>query len=483
MYSQSVEADFSRATNTVVVSDIHLADAEPEHPKNPLWKRFKRRDLFVDPVFEEFLEHIQEKSGDEKIELVFNGDIFDFDSVMAIPSAPEFRISWLERKRGLASEERKSRFKMEVILRDHDVWLNAMRRFLKQGHRVVFVFGNHDVELHWPSVREVLVTKLGENEEERSRIRFCEWFYISNSDTLIEHGNQYDAYSLCSNPINPLIKKGAHTYVRIPFGNLAGKYMLNGMGLFNPHAESSFIKESIGEYLVFYYRYVMRTQPVLMFTWFWSAMVTLVFSVTEGLLPAMRDPLTVPGRIQDIAKRSNGNTGMVLALRDLHAHPAIFNPFKILRELWLDRAIILALIILVSFQVYTTLGVFVTVSFWWFILPIAILTPLFIFYARSVESEVISSQAAAFKAVPTSAQITQVKRVVQGHTHLERHTDIQGVEYLNTGTWSPAFGDVQCTQPYGRKCFAWIRSRPGETSRSSELFEWVGGEARKVERA
>jgi hypothetical protein len=58
-----------------------------------------------------------------------------------------------------------------------------------------------------------------------------------------------------------------------------------------------------------------------------------------------------------------------------------------------------------------------------------------------------------------------------GHTHLEHHVDIAGVDVLNTGTWSPAYRDVECTEPHGRKCFAWVR--PGEDGRVADLMEWT----------
>jgi hypothetical protein len=45
---------------------------------------------------------------------------------------------------------------------------------------------------------------------------------------------------------------------------------------------------------------------------------------------------------------------MVWSSRELHVHPAIYNPFKILRELWLDRALILGLIFVLSFQSRTS---------------------------------------------------------------------------------------------------------------------------------
>ncbi|MEK6704527.1 MAG: hypothetical protein AABZ06_01940 [Bdellovibrionota bacterium] len=463
--------DFTRIENTIVVSDIHLTDAEPPHPRNPLWKRFKRPAHFVDRKFTSFLEHLC-SSMQGPIELILNGDIFDFDSVMALPEKPRPHLTWLEKVRGLAPEEPKSRFKIQVIMADHAIWMTALRNFILAGNRVIFIIGNHDVELHWPSVRQDIIDKLDLPEERRSLMRFCEWFYISNQDTLIEHGNQYDHYSLILNPVNPLIKKGAKIYMRIPFGNLAGKFMLNGIGLMNPHADSSYIKNSFWEYILFYYKYVMRTQPLLIWTWFWSAMVTLVYSLSEGLLPAMRDPLTMDARVQEIADRANTTPQVVWTLKEVHVHPAVFNPVKVLQELWLDRAILLGLIVVGSFQFFSVLNVFVAISIWWFVTLVVLLMPAFIFYARSVVSGVMPTIEAALRLSPLSARIARVKRVVHGHTHIEQHTSIDGIEYLNTGTWSAAYHDVECTKPYGRKCFAWIKPGGPDGNRIAELYEW-----------
>jgi UDP-2,3-diacylglucosamine pyrophosphatase LpxH len=488
--------DFTQAEHTLILSDIHLANAESVHPVNPLWKRFKLPEHFIDQEFKAFLKEMTERtSSSSPIELILNGDIFDFDSVMSLPPPhstlyKRMHISVLERLRGLSSEEEKSRFKIGAILDDHPIWLEVLREFVMKGNRLIFVIGNHDMELHWPAVQQDIVSRLNLSHENRGRVRFCEWFYISNQDTLVEHGNQYDSYCLCSNPIHPLIHhgvlpigslgKGGKVLVRLPFGNLAGKYMINGMGFMNPHASGSFIKESALEYLQFYYRYVMKTQPFLLWTWFWSAFVTLVCSLRDGFLPALRDPLTIDARIEEIAKRANASVFMVLSLKEVHVHPAIFNPIKILRELWLDRALLLGLILVGSFQFFSVLKVFANVSIWWFVIPLTLLLPCFIFYARSVQSEVGAMQDAANYLAPLSAKIAKVKRVIHGHTHQELHQWNQDLEFLNTGTWSPAFHDVECTQPFGRKCFAWIR--PAEMGSKSPgrvafLYEWKKGEA------
>jgi Ca2+/Na+ antiporter len=150
----------------------------------------------------------------------------------------------------------------------------------------------------------------------------------------------------------------------------------------------------------------------------------------------MTDPLTLGDRIEQIAVRSNSSTRTVLALRALHAHPACFNPFKTLRELWLDRAILFGLVVLGSFQFFTFMNVFTRVSIWWFIVPFALLLPIFIFYARSVHSEIQMGMKEVLGAVPTAARITGVGRVVQGHTHVAQHSQLGSIEYLNTGTWT-----------------------------------------------
>ncbi len=272
--------------------------------------------------------------------------------------------------------------------------------------------------------------------------------------------------------------------VRTPFGNLAGKLMTNGMGLMNPHVESSYIKESFAEYVVFFYRYMVRVQPLIMWTWFWGAMCTLYLSIAEGLKPALKDPLMVEAKIREIAVRSNSVPRVVRGLREIHAHPAVLNPIKILRELWLDRALVLIGMAVGLFQVFALFNVIFQVSFfWWYVIPFMAVFPLFIFYARGVKMELAKAEQVMRSSAPLAAQISRVQRVVHGHSHHESHMIYRGVELLNSGTWSPAFRDPECTQPYGRKCFVWIRPQAQDSrARMAELFEWDGQAPIRIER-
>jgi len=460
---------------TIIMSDLHLTDAELGQPGKSLWKRYKRPKFFIDQSFKRFIHYVQEEVRQEdpesRIELVLNGDIFDFDSVMKLPLHTRFHISWLERKRGLFPEEEKSRFKMQTILTDHSVWINTVREFIQQGNSVVFVIGNHDIELHWPLVQKELIHFLKLSPEEETRVRFCEWFYVSNGDTAIEHGNQYDDYCVASNPIHPMIKKGKRIQVRLPFGDITSRYMVNGMGLFNPHADTSFLM-TLPEYFQFFYKYSLRVHPWLPISWLWTASVSFVIALEDGLLPAMRDPLFTEQRVEEIARKSNSTPQVVRTLRELHTHAAIFNPIKIARELWLDRLFLLGVLFFISFELYLLIRAWAPISWLWFWIFFALMAPLLFFYSKGIKSEVINSTEEALKQAPLIAQITKTERVVFGHTHREMHTYVDLTEVLNTGTWSPAFKDPECREPFTKRCFAWIRSPSPDQPREAKLYYW-----------
>jgi UDP-2,3-diacylglucosamine pyrophosphatase LpxH len=450
--------DFSKAQFTAVVSDLHLCEAEPTHPKFPLWKKYKTKQFFFDAQFAEFLRHIERRSKGETIELVLNGDIFDFDSINSIPKQPVFRVHWLEKKRGLYPRAERSKYKIEVIIRDHPLWFSAISEFIKRGHRVVFVFGNHDLELHYHDVQETIVNTLNLNEVEKSRVRFCEWFFISNKDTLIEHGNQYDPYCMCEDPVHPFIQGYNYKSIRLPFGNLACRYILNGMGFFNPHVDSNYIM-SLSEYVAFFFKYIWRAQPLLIWDWFFGAMVTLIEGLSDRWSFSIRDPLTIEDKINKIAEKANADPRMVRELRELFVEPATANPFMIARELWLDRAFLIFLGFFLIFQLMLLVKNFYNLSFFWAFIPLFLLLPFFLFYSKSVVSMVSSYKEPDERILSMAGVITKTNRIVFGHTHRARHEMIGAVEHLNSGTWSPAFTDVECTQMIDSKTYVWIEPK------------------------
>lgn len=453
--SADSEVIFKKAKFTAVVSDMHLCEAEPVHPRFPLWKKFKTKEFFFDDVFADFLNHIDKKAAGETVELVMNGDIFDFDSVMSMPEKPAFRVHWLEEKRGLFPRPERSKYKIQVILRDHDVLIKALRSFVMKGHKLIFLIGNHDLEIHFPEVQEEIMKALNLDQENALRVRFTDWFYISNQDTLIEHGNQYDPYCVCEDPINPFTQGYNYKSIRLPFGNLACRYILNGLGFFNPHVDSNYIM-TLPEYIRFFMKYMIRAQPDLIIIWFWGALVTLWNSMTDRLMKSIRDPLKIEDRVNDIANRANAESRMVRELKELFVAPSSGNPFLIARELWLDRAFLVFIAFFIIFEIMLVIRQLYNISFFWAFIPLFLLLPFFLFYSKSIKSLVSSYKEPDERTLSMAAAITKVNRIIYGHTHQIRHEMIGAVEHLNSGCWSPAFLDVECTKSIDQKTFVWI---------------------------
>ena len=441
--------------------------------RHRLWKKFKTKEFFIDPALVDFVAEIQKQSHGNPVELVLNGDIFDFDSVMALPVNPIYRFHWIETRRGLFPKEERSVFKMSVILEEHAPFIDALRDFIKRGNSVVIVPGNHDVELHFPKVQKLFYDVLDLSPEQKQRAKFVKWFYISNNDTLIEHGHQQDPYCLCENPINPFLIDYNELRIRLPFGNVACRYIMNGLGLFNPHVETNYIM-SLYEYLAFFFKYLITTQPLIMWTWLWGSVATLIH-VTFDRFGEVYKPLE---KIEDIvdqaAKDSNSTPKVVRELQQLFATPATQNPWLIAKELWLDRAFLIVAGLGITLFVTTELKLLFNLSVYWVFVPLLLLLPFFLFYARSITSLVSTYKEPDEELFSQQSEVTGVYRIVYGHTHIPRHEFYGAVEHLNAGSWSPGFTDVECTDAVERNTYVWIYpSIENPDVRKAELVHFV----------
>jgi len=462
---------------TAIISDLHLTDAEPSRPhhkvRHPLWKKFKTKEFFIDQALVEFLQEIEKKANGQQVELVLNGDIFDFDSVMALPEKPIYQLNWIETRRGLFPKEDRSVFKMSVILEEHAQFVDALRAFIKRGHSLVIIPGNHDVELHFQKVQDLFFKVMDLSEYDKSRIRFVKWFYISEGDTLIEHGHQQDPYCMCENPINPFLVDYNELRIRLPFGNVACRYIMNGMGLFNPHVETNYIM-SMYEYLVFFFKYLLTTQPLIMWTWFWGSVATLVHVTFDRFGEPFKTKKKIEDIVNETAIESNTTASVVRELQQLFAMPATQNPWLIAKELWLDRAFLILAGIVVTFLIVTQLKLIFNISLYWVFLPLLLYVPFFLFYARSVTSLVSTYKEPDEMLFAQQAEISGMYRIVYGHTHIPRHEFYGSVEHLNSGSWSPGFTDVECTHSTERNNYVWIYpSEENPSLRKAELCQYV----------
>lgn len=464
-------------TYTAIISDLHLTDSEPprhkEKSKHPLWKKFKTKEFYIDEALVQFLDHIQSEAKDNKIELILNGDIFDFDSVMSLPERAIYKVNWLETRRGLKPQQEKSLFKIKIILEEHKLFVDAMRAFINKGNKIVIIPGNHDVELHFPDVQAFIRETIGPTEENQNNLVFATWFFISNKDTLIEHGNQQDPYCICENPLNPFLLDYNELSVRLPFGNVACRYMMNGLGLFNPHVEKNYIM-SVPQYLNFFFKYLITAQPLIIWTWLWGSIATLWHVTLDRFATPYKGQVSQEVRVNKAAFYSQATPSMVRQLQELFVDPATNNPILIAKELWLDRLFLILFGLVAVYFFTSTLNTYFGISLFWIFLPFLLLVPFFLFYARSVTSLVSEYKEPSEALLSRQAEIAEVKRVVYGHTHIPRHEFYGFVEHLNSGTWSPAFTDVECTESSEKNNYVWITPGENENSpRRAELLQFI----------
>ncbi len=465
------------ATQTLVLSDLHLADAEAVDPTRPMWKAFKRREYFVDADVAALLRFAADRAeaAGDTLEVVFNGDVFDFDPILRMPQPPPSPIHWLSRARGLGTEQWMSAFKMGIIVQDHPDFFAACGDVVRRGHQLVFVMGNHDLELAWPQVQDKVRLALNVPTALQGRVRFCEWFYLSAGDTFLTHGHVFDPYCTLPDLVNPLISVRGKARVRLPFGEVANRFMLNGMGYFNPHATANYIMSAM-QYVRFFFKYMVRSQPLLIWTWFWSATATLLITFADFLRPALRDPLMVEEKVAAIAERANATPAMVRQLAAAAVPSACTNPLAIVRELWLDRAVLFMGMVWAAFQVVVWINFVWPISPLWTLLPLSMLFPLFLSYSFKVRPETFSKPLVDGNRAEWIARITGARYAVVGHTHIPELKHIGSLQLCNSGFWSPAFAEPECTTRIGVQSFAWLA--PGASgARELTLWQWPVGAA------
>lgn len=166
--------------HTLVLSDIHLCGIVPD---GATCMRYRERACQPDASIAALINAALKVAGNQAFELVLNGDIFDFDA----PDLPTTSDTFLPAQ--VTHESEGAAAKMVAILGDHPVFVDALQRVLAAGHRVVFVPGNHDAQVSFPSVRRVL--RDGLHGTQRNVI-FRTWFHRTADGVHIEHGHQYD---------------------------------------------------------------------------------------------------------------------------------------------------------------------------------------------------------------------------------------------------------------------------------------------------
>ena len=182
----------------LVLSDLHLGlgslleDGRP----NPL------EEFNYDEKFSEFIDYYSRGTfEDYDIEIIFNGDIFNFLQV-------DYRDHYLT-----VITESITLEKMKFIIEGHPIFFQSLKKFSSQeGNMITFVVGNHDQGMLWPKVRAHLDTALETTIRYKNIAYFFDGFHI-------EHGHMHEAANRFDSRKFFLKKNLAEPILNLPFGS------------------------------------------------------------------------------------------------------------------------------------------------------------------------------------------------------------------------------------------------------------------------
>ncbi|HEY3358181.1 MAG TPA: metallophosphoesterase [Polyangia bacterium] len=421
----------------LIISDLHLADVE-DHADG--WKAHKASRYVFDEQLDELVASLeaQARAGEDLI-LVLNGDIFDFDIVTAIPDPAPFPVSARERGRGvLQPTEEKSVWKLGLILKHHPRFVATLARFLAAGHRVVYVLGNHDRELHFPAAQAAFIAAIAARAPEAGRalvaagVQFEEWFYWVPGEIYVEHGNQYDHYSSYRHILAPVVRSQGEDEIAVPMGNLTNRYLASGMGFFNPHS-GDFILGLFG-YLAHWLKYYAFTRRSLIGRWFVGSLLVLA-KLLETKGKAHRQSESHAAALAERAARLGVPLATLQALDRLQRPPMATKLFRVIHEFWIDRLGVAAGMVALTIVLALT-----GVPLWAkLMVPLSAFPLLYFIYDWAVRGDTLYT---VEKEVPRYAEAIAsrlgVKVVSFGHTHIPQLVPLaRGVVFVNSGTWAP----------------------------------------------
>lgn len=448
----------------LVVSDLHLADIE-DHADG--WKRHKGSSAVFTGELDAMVDtHLAKLSPGDTFTFVLNGDIFDFDLVTAFPDDGSLGpLSANERRYGLDATALKSRWKLDLMLDDHPVFMATLGRLVAAGHKVVLVAGNHDRELCFEAVAERFVERVFavaaiEAGGKRGEVLVEPWFFHVPGELYVEHGHQYDHYSSYTHNVDPTYKKSGdkagERHLALCTGNLSNRYLLSKIGFFNPHATDFIL--SAGGYLAHWWRHYALSRRSLVLNWLLGSLRALFALLAIHRAQHRAPPPDYAAKVTALGRRYGLDADTSERLHALASPPVTTRFGKIVREFWIDRVLLSASL------TGATVALALSPAALWVKLVVPLLAfPLFWFlYGWLVGNQnALTTGHATHKNARRIAQLLDAPVIIFGHTHGSELVPLgRGLSYANSGTWAPSW-DTDGRPTPGRQTYVSVVSRAG----------------------
>ncbi|HEX7478811.1 MAG TPA: hypothetical protein VF331_13480 [Polyangiales bacterium] len=433
------------ANNYLLFSDVHLGADLVQHTRPWTASRLSEAHR-IDHDLGAMLDHYREQADPERPwRLIIAGDFVDLVgmSISASESAAlRSPLTQDEVAHGLGSAEDRAAFKMRAVAQRHDKLFRRLACFVKAGHSLVFVRGNHDVELYWESAQRAFIDALIDRADLspqgldrklfESRIEFRHWFYYLRGFLYVEHGHQYDATCAYHHWLAPRDPRDPSS-IHYSFSDILVRYVVRPTRELSTDGHEN---KSIFDYLRLGFSMGVRGCAMLGYRFF-SAVGRMVATwrnhVTEHTAHIRAEQ---EHRMQQIASVFRLNIDSLRALSKLWAIPVTGTLYAIFRSVFLDGLAAA----LISGAIITTLGAFNVLPLAWLpVIMAAVMLGIFI-YMKSCR--VLEPVAALRRGADKLADLMPARYVVMGHTHKPVMEPLGAQStYVNLGNWTADLSD------------------------------------------
>jgi UDP-2,3-diacylglucosamine pyrophosphatase LpxH len=190
----------------LVLSDLHLGTGHRRGLLN-IYDDFKEDDR---------LAQLLQRYGGGPTHLVLNGDIFDLLKVPVLGKFPD------------AISERLACIKLYKCLKGHPRVVKALGEFIaREGNELVYLPGNHDMELVFPGA-QALFTRFLTGQDSHPRVRFVtQEPHFELDGVQFHHGHQFEAMHAFDWQRLTLPQPGREPVLNLPWGSLFILHVLN----------------------------------------------------------------------------------------------------------------------------------------------------------------------------------------------------------------------------------------------------------------
>jgi UDP-2,3-diacylglucosamine pyrophosphatase LpxH len=476
--NESVEKSHPSAHESLLVfSDVHLGS-----DLNDCTPRTVQRTVSIDRDLVALLAHYRkEELPRGRWRVVIAGDFIDFIG-MSIRSEAELGTALTdeERAHGLGSAEAHSREKLRRVATRHADVFRELAGFVRDGHALTLIHGNHDIELHWDGVKEDLRAILLRHAEELGavdklafleRIEFQPWFFYRDGVAYIEHGHQYDPFCATEHVMAPLSPLDPRRVAR-GFSDVLLRFVVRPTRGMTEHGHEAF---GMAHYVAFGARLGLSGMGRLGMRFVRA--IGELFSLRRAHLSAASKLLRTEHerRVAKLATATRGGLERLQALLRLQAIPISHTVSGIMASLLLDRAAlacaaVMALAVLGAFALWNPpvlLGVIAVLATW-------LLVHRHLSGRRKVDPTTTLTERAA-----QLSHLFPAAFVVMGHTHVPTETPAGDSTYINLGSWAeeeplPDADPMAVPSPAAR---THVVIHVSEDGARAELRTWDGGAA------